>query len=139
MITEFKEALRYGTASAFALVVDMSMLWGLVNFASFGYVIAASISYLTGAVVVYQLSIRLVFKHHRLEDRRAELGAFVAIGIAGLAINSTVIFVMAHYLEVHYLVAKCAAAGLTFSFNYIGRRQLLFVPRPITRVIGEHD
>jgi putative flippase GtrA len=127
-----KEAIGYTAASACALVVDISILWVLVHFMAIAYLIAATISFLAGAVVAYRLSVKLAFEHHRLRDRRAELIAFVLIGGAGLAINATVIFIAVDYFGLHYLLAKCAAAGLTFTCNFVARRQILFVQRSTT-------
>jgi putative flippase GtrA len=125
-----KEALGYGAASACSLLVDIGILWALVRYFSFGYLAAAAVSFLAGATIAYVLSVRLAFKHHRLRDRRAEFISFVAIGSAGLAINSSIISVAVRYLGLHYLLAKCVAAGFTFICNYLTRRQLLFVRRP---------
>jgi putative flippase GtrA len=72
--------------------------------------------------------VKFAFKQHRLSDRRAEFLTFVAIGTAGLAINSGVIYLTVQYLGLHYLLAKCVAAGFTFSCNFIARRQILFRP-----------
>jgi putative flippase GtrA len=124
-----KQTLGYTAASACALVVDMAVLWALVHFLAIEYLIAATISFLAGAVVAYELSVKLAFKYHRLRDRRKEIAAFVIIGAAGLAINAAVIFVAVGYFGLHYLLAKCVAAGFTFTCNFIARRQFLFVPR----------
>jgi putative flippase GtrA len=40
-----------------------------------------------------------------------------------------VIFVAVKYLGLHYLAAKCVAAGCTLVCNFISRRQILFVQR----------
>jgi putative flippase GtrA len=122
-----KEAFGYAAASGCALVVDMTILWTLVHFLSWGYMVAAAVSFLAGSVVAYELSVILAFKQHRLQDRRAELVSFVAIGTAGLAINAAVIYVIVRYFGLHYLIAKCVAAGFTFLCNFIARRQILFV------------
>lgn len=122
-----KEAFGYAAASGCALVVDMTILWTLVHFLSWGYMVAAATSFLAGAVVAYELSVNLAFKQHRLQDRRAEFVSFVAIGTAGLAVNAAVIYVMVRFFGLHYLVAKCVAAGFTFLCNFVARRQLLFV------------
>jgi putative flippase GtrA len=127
MNTLLKEACGYAVASACALVIDMTILWALVHFLSWGYMAAAATSFLAGAVVAYELSVKLAFEQHRLQDRRAEFVSFLAIGTLGLAVNSGVIFVMVGYFGLHYLIAKCIAAGFTFVCNFIARRQLLFV------------
>jgi putative flippase GtrA len=127
MRTLAKEAVGYAAASACALLVDMTTLWILVHFLSWGYMPAAATSFLGGAVVAYELSIRLAFKQHRLESRRKEFVSFVAIGVVGLAVNTAVILVMVKYAGLHYLIAKCVAAGCTFFCNFVARRQILFV------------
>jgi putative flippase GtrA len=124
-----KEAFGYAAASGCALLIDIAVLWGLVHFLSVGYLTAATISFLAGAVVAYQLSVKIAFKRHRLRIRELEFIYFVAIGGIGLVVNAIVIFFAVAYLGLHYLAAKCLAAGFTFSCNFILRRQILFSER----------
>ncbi len=130
MKTLWRELVGYGAASVCALALDMGLLWALVHFLAWGYLAAATVSFLAGAVVAYLLSIRLAFKQHRLRNQSAEFVGFVAIGTAGLAVNAGVMAVAVGYCGLHYLIAKCVAAGFTFTCNFIGRRQLLFIRRP---------
>jgi putative flippase GtrA len=111
--------------------VDVGLLWIFVHFLSWEYLAAAAISYLSGASVAYVLSVKLAFRQHRLTDRRAEFVSFVAIGTVGLAVNWAVIYVGVEVVGLHYLAAKCIAAGCTFSCNFFARRQLLFVRQPV--------
>ena len=62
-----------------------------------------------------------------MRNRRVEFLGFVAIGVVGLTINISVIYTAVHFLGLHYMMAKVAAAGFSFLFNFIVRRQLLFV------------
>jgi putative flippase GtrA len=117
----------YGAASVCAFAADITILWLLVRFGGWAYLTAATASFLSGAVVAYALSIRLAFNQHRLADPRVELVSFIAIGAAGLAINAVVISLAVRYLGLHYLLAKCVAAGFTFICNFFARRQILFV------------
>jgi putative flippase GtrA len=122
-----RELAGYGAASICALAVDMTLLWMLVQYLSWGYVLAATVSFLVGASVAYALSVRLAFKEHRLTDRRAEFLSFVALGTLGLAINAAIVAISVKYMGLNYLIAKCVAAGCTFICNFAVRRQLLFV------------
>jgi putative flippase GtrA len=122
-----REVVGYGAASLCALSVDVMLLWILVRFFAFGYLEAGMVSFLAGATVAYALSVRIAFRQHRLRDRRAEFVSFVAIGSLGLAINAAIIAAVVRYLGLHYLLAKCVAAGCTFVYNFIARRQVLFV------------
>ncbi len=123
----FKQVVGYGAASTCALAADITILWLLVQFCGWTYLAAATVSFLSGAVVAYALSIRLAFHQHRFPDPSLELVSFVAIGAVGLVINAAVISLAVRYLGLHYLLAKCVAAGFTFIFNFIARRQILFV------------
>ncbi len=124
-----KEGFGYLVASACALAVDVAILWILVQYFSWPYLAAATASFIAGVAVAYALSVKLVFKYRRLADRRAEFLGFAAIGAAGLAINAAVIFFAVKFLGLHYLIAKCIAAGFTFVCNFVSRRQFLFVQR----------
>jgi putative flippase GtrA len=127
----FREAIRYTAASGCALVIDISILWALVRYLSWWYLAAAGASYLAGLIVGYVLSITLVFGHRRLRDSRLEFVSFAAIGAIGLAINVAVIAFLVAQLGLNYLVAKFSAAGFTFVWGFLARRQFLFVPRPL--------
>jgi putative flippase GtrA len=124
-----QEALGYAAASTCALMADITVLFILVHYFSWGYLGAATASFSAGLLVGYALSVTLVFKYRRLRNRRLEFASFAAIGAGGLAINAAAISLAVKYLGLHYLIAKCGAAGFTFAWNFLARRQLLFVQR----------
>ena len=126
----FREITGYGLASAAALSADMGLLWALAH-SGINYIAASVASFIAGAVVAYWLSITIAFRSHRIQDRRMEFLWFVAIGVVGLIINTSVIYTVVQFLDLHFMLAKCVAAGFTFTFNFVVRRQLLFVtPSP---------
>jgi putative flippase GtrA len=129
MKTVIREAIGYAAVSACALIVDVAVLFILVHHLSWGYVAAATASFLVGLVVAYTLSVTLVFKHRRLNDRRLEFASFAGVGMFGVAINAAAISFGVKMLGLHYLIAKCGAAGFTFVWNFAARRQFLFVRR----------
>jgi putative flippase GtrA len=125
----FQEALGYTAVSACALFVDIVILWILVHYFSWWYLGAATTSYFVGSLVGYALSVTLVFEYRRLKDQRLEFASFAAIGAVGIAINGAVMAFGVKYLGLHYLIAKCGAAGFSFVWNFVSRRQFLFVQR----------
>ena len=127
-----KEACGYGAASIVALGVDMAILTALVRYCGWWYLAAATLSFSAGIVVAYLISIRFVFKTRRIEDRRSEFASFTALGALGLCVNALVMSIAVKIGGLHYLIAKCLAAGFTFICNFITRRQLLFVQRVST-------
>ena len=127
MKTVVQEAIRYGAVSACAFVIDITVLFILVHYLSWWYVAAASASFLVGLLFGYVLCVTLVFKYRRLQDRRVEFASFAAIGAVGVAINAAAMAFGVRILGVHYLIAKCGAAGVTFIWGFLARRQFLFV------------
>jgi putative flippase GtrA len=122
-----REAAGYAVASGCALLVDMSILFGLAHFEHWNYEIAAAVSFMAGSVVAYRISTQIAFRHRRLRDRRVEFASFVAIGTAGLAVNAAVMYAAVAGFGLSVMAAKCVAAGFTFACNFVCRRQLLFV------------
>jgi len=116
-----------GSAAAFA--VDFALLWTLVEAAGMHYLLAATLSFLAGTVVVYFVSVRHAFRYRRVADRRLEFGWFAAIGAAGVLLNLTLMYVLVEWLTLHYLAAKVGAAGVSFVANYGARRWFLFTRR----------
>ncbi len=129
MKTVAREAIGYGAVSGCAFMVDITVLFILVHYFSWWYVAAATASFLVGLLLGYVLSVTLVFKYRRLQDVRIEFASFTAIGVVGLAFNAAAISFGVRIVGLHYLVAKCGAAGFTFVWNFVARRQLLFVKR----------
>jgi putative flippase GtrA len=127
-----RQATGYIGASALALAVDFLLLSLLVSVLQLPYLIAAAMSFLAGTVVVYWLSIRHVFDYRRLADWRHEFAVFAGLGMAGLAVNLTAMYLLVDGLGLHYLVAKIGAAGFTFVANFLLRRWMLFSPRRLS-------
>ena len=120
------EATKYAAASAVALGADYAVLLTLTRFAGWHYLWANSVSFLTGAIIAYALSVRFVFSAHRLHSRQLEITGFVLIGLVGLAVSELVLFVTVGRLGIDLVVAKALAAGGSFIANFALRRQLLF-------------
>ncbi|MBI5901128.1 MAG: GtrA family protein [Rhodocyclales bacterium] len=119
------EFARYFLASLGALALDVGILWLAAHWLH--YLIAASLGFGAGAGAIYLLSTRWVFRRRKLADRApVEFSAFVAIGLAGLALNDLVIYVAVDRFSLALLAAKALAAGASFLFNYTARKLALF-------------
>jgi putative flippase GtrA len=121
-----RELITYALASAVALAVDMGLLLALTQRGGWDYRPASVVSFIIGATVAYVLAVNFVFSSHRMQNRTAEFGYFVVLGLAGLVVNSLVILFAVGTLGLSIVIAKAMAAGCTFATNFALRRQLLF-------------
>lgn len=124
--SHFCEFVRYGVASALALVGDFGTLVALTELAGVHYLTSAAIGFGVGIVITYLLSVRWVFASRRLANAHAERAIFLLIGLGGLAINHVVMFGLTELALVPYALSKFGSVGLVFSFNFILRKLLLF-------------
>ena len=124
-----RESAVYTAGAATAFATDFGLLWALVELTGLHYLVAATISFLAGTVVVYWVSVRHAFQFRRIADRRAEFGYFASIGAAGVLLNLALMFVLVEWFALHYLAAKVVSAAITFVTNFGLRRWYLFSER----------
>lgn len=119
---------RYFIASLLALAADIASLSACLRLLHLSLAWSASIGFALGAIVAYVLSIRWVFRDRAYGNAPAlEFATFVGIGIAGLGLTQLVLWAGTSVLHLLPEAVKLAAAGLTFVFNYVVRKSLLFV------------
>jgi putative flippase GtrA len=122
------EVVRYAAISAVAFVFDLALLTLLAQRLGVHYLVAASISFLVGGVVAYFLSVRFVFRFRRVQTRSLEGATFVALGLAGLAVNIVVMALLVGNAGTSIVAAKVVAAAGTFGVNFLLRKFVLFTP-----------
>ena len=120
-----REAAGYFAASLAALALDAALLWfgtqrlGLASWS------AGAVAYGAGLVLVYVLSIHLVFATRAVRDTKREFLVFALLGVIGLVLNSATLFV-ATGLGIALPIAKALSAGIGFVANFVSRKVLLF-------------
>ena len=61
-----------------------------------------------------------------MSNRGVELLIFVAIGVGGLAVNESVLWLGIEVAALSLIMAKLAAAATSFGFNFVVRKIVLF-------------
>lgn len=117
---------RYGFVSGIALVVDIGLLYLLHTIAGLHYSIAASLSFLSGMVIVYLGSIWWAFDVRTMEDQKKEVAIFAGVGIAGLFLNVLLLAFFVEIFALTVLTAKGFTVLFVFAFNFAARKALLF-------------
>ena len=90
---------------------------------------AATISYLTGGLIQWFGCSRWVFKDKRKKEEKNKFTGiihFYILSLGGLAITLGVIFILYNKMNINYLLAKFAALGLAFAWNFLSRKFLIF-------------
>lgn len=119
--------VRYFAASLLALAVDTGTLSLCLRVLHLSLAWSATLGFVVGAIVAYVLSIRWVFKARAFAKVPAlEFATFVGIGIAGLGITQLVLWLGVTELGLLAEAVKLVAAVVSFAFNYIVRKTLLF-------------
>jgi len=117
------DIVKYGFASAAALVVDYAVLVGGVAL-GFDYHAAAAIGFCLGLATVYATSVRFVFAGRRRSSRRREIIVFLVSGLAGLLLTEALMQAFHGGLGLPVALAKIPTAGFVFLFNFLARRTL---------------
>lgn len=104
----------YFVTGGIAAIVDIGGFWAL-SAAGLATPVAATLSFLVAAVVNYQLSARLVFRHM---VSFSGFGRFLAAALIGLGINVGVTTALAGN-GLQPVMAKIAGVGVAFLVNYL--------------------
>lgn len=117
---------RYLVVGCLAFGIDFGALALLTEQARLHYLFSAACAFLLGLTVNYILSRTWVFQSRRLDNTSMEFLIFAGIGIAGLFLNEIILWTAQERLNIHYLAAKIASAGIVLVWNFGARKVILF-------------
>lgn len=120
------QLFRYFVVSGFSLVIDFCTLFLFTDVLRIHYLISSVLSYSIGLLINYYISVNWVFNSRTYANRRKEFTIFVAIGIAGLGINTLVMWVCTGLFSLYYLAARVISAAIGYTWKYVARRLILF-------------
>jgi putative flippase GtrA len=122
------DLVKYGFASAAALMLDYGLLILLNKYYGVPYLAAAAIGFSAGLALIYFLSVRYVFSGRRRLSSGPELLGFLVTGVIGLLLNEGLMSFFVETLLLSVPLAKAPTAGFVFMFNFLARRAMLFSP-----------
>ncbi|EXI87574.1 MAG: GtrA-like protein [Candidatus Accumulibacter regalis] len=124
-----RQFTQYVLVGGLAFAVDFVALFVLTEYGGIHYLASAAISFSMGLIISYLLCIAWVFDYRALKNRAHEFFLFFLVGMAGLVLNTLLLFVFTESFGLHYLLSKLVAAALILLFNFSLRRSLLFSVR----------
>ena len=137
--TSFAEARllgRYFLVGGAAACVDIGLFLAFAKGLGLPYLRVAAASFVIATLVNYVLSVRFVFRSGQRFGRRWEIALVYLVSGVGLAINQAILFMCVEWMHLGLLLAKLAATGTVFSWNYLARRFFVFGSGRATRVSG---
>lgn len=126
MLKLFNQFSKYAVVGGFAFIVDYSLLWFLTEKIKFYYLISALISFITGLVINYILSVKFVFDNRKINDKKIEFFYFSLIGVAGVIINQASMWFLTEKIKIFYMKSKLITALIVLMWNFSIRKIFLF-------------
>jgi putative flippase GtrA len=120
------QLFRYTLVGGLAFLVDYSSLFLLKEFGGLHYLWAAALAFILGVVTNYCLSVTWVFGKRAVQNRQIEFLIFALLGVLGLGMNELAMFLLTSVAGLHYLVSKLVSTAITYAWNFISRKTLLF-------------
>jgi len=123
--TVAKEFIKYVFVGGFATVVDIMVFWVLRR-VGINLIISNVCSFTAGITVNYLLSVRFIFEKSSVKNKKVEFIIFCVIGVIGLFVNTSVIWVLYQQLNVMDMIAKVIATGVSFVWNFLARKFIIY-------------
>lgn len=122
----FFQLIRYTFVGGMAFIVDFSLLYIFTEYFHLYYILSATLSFITGLLVSYVISILWVFRGFGSANRFQEFLFFALIGIIGLGINAGILWLITDYFGVYYMLSKLITAVIVYFWNFFARKYFLF-------------
>ena len=116
--------IRYFFVGGIAAVVNIGLLFILVDIFKINYILSNIISFIFGIIVNYCLSKKFVFTNDTSMNKTFEILMYVIIGILGLIFDTCMLWLFTSKLDLYYKISKIISTILTFVWNFFARKIL---------------
>jgi dolichol-phosphate mannosyltransferase len=119
--------VKYFIAAAVGLVVDFGLYLLLLRVLGVHYFIAGMIGFCIGFLVNFFVGRTFVFTEgSKHESYRKEILLVLLISVVGLGLHQLVLYSSVEFFFINEIVSKAIAVGLTFFWNYFGRKVFVY-------------
>ena len=116
---------RYIVVGIIATGVDWALFCVFVFVMDWHYLLGGTVSFVVATFAGYLSGLRLVFRGGR-HQRWVEIALIYLASVLGLAIHMGMLVALAGWLQMHLFLAKAAATGVTFLWNFATRYFWIF-------------
>lgn len=110
---------------AFGTLAHYVLLVILVEIVGTDPVIASTAGALLGATINYVFNYRFTFKSRK--NHRITLPRFLTVATIGFLINTPLMWVAVHLINLHYILGQVITTSLVLLWNFAGNRYWTFV------------
>jgi putative flippase GtrA len=121
-----REFVRYCLAGGTAFVADFTVFLLFAEFFGVNYLIANTLGFLVGLIVNYLISISWVFTYRKYLKTAPELSFFAIIGIGGIALGNSGMWLLVEHLSLGHVHAKIIVTAGILLYNYSSKKYFLF-------------
>lgn len=126
MKTDFYRLVQYFFVGGCAALVDLAIFAIFTLWLGYNYLVVAGVGFILATAVNYWLSITFVFNSGVRFDRHAEITSVFMVSAVGLLLHELILFSLVENLAIHLLIAKVAAIGVVFFWNFALRNFFIF-------------
>lgn len=88
------------------------------------YLVAATVGFIVGLLVIYVLSNKYVFGTSKIKSKSTEFGLFALIGLIGLLFLNALMWILTDKFQINYIFSKIVATVFVYMWNFFARRSL---------------
>lgn len=110
-------------------VVDCGTLMLLHHGFGVHYLLAAAVGFCVGLATIYGSCVLWIFPERSCKSPVVEFAVFAALALVGLGITLLTMYLLVGHLKAMVIPSKVVATIITFAWNFVSRKTVLFSPR----------
>ena len=118
--------VRYFFVGGAAAAVDIGIFFVFAKLAGHDYLLVGCVGFLVATAVNYALSVKHVFRSGVRFSKGKEIALVYLVSMVGLAINQLVLYLLIEKMGSEMMLAKLAATGVVFFWNFSARHFIVF-------------
>ncbi len=123
------QVIQFGAVGCTGMVVDFGVTWLCREELHWNPYAANTAGFVLAVVNNYLLNRYWTFNHHSRPLQQQFL-YFLLIAVAGLLLNSSLLYLLRQYTPLNFYLCKLLATGIVFVWNYTANTRLTF-SRPV--------
>ena len=109
-----------------AAVVDLGLLYILVDFFDIWYLLSAAIAFIVAFFVSFTLQKFVTFVEHSRDRIPKQLVQYFSFAIFNLGMNTLLMYIVVEKIMIHYLLAQIIASGIIALYSYFVYKYFIF-------------